>query len=728
MNDYYGDFTVGSVIRIKFNTLNQSLIPTAPTIAPTFAVYKNSVTESTTGLSLSAAYDGLAGFHMLTIDTSADPTFYVAGEDYDIVFTAGTVGGIDLTRVKLKSFSLENRNRRANVTQIAGQNANAATAVTFPGTVASPTNITQASGVTLAPTTGLGNQTANITGNLSGSVGSVTNPVTVGTNNDKTDYTISSIGIAAFWSTLTSGLTTVGSIGKLFVDTLDATISSRSTYAGGDTPGTSTLLGRLTAQRATNLDFLDAAISSILSSISGLNNLSAKCNLFGSSLLEVPESGSTVYEFNLVVKDDEDKLVNLDAAPTITATNAAGIDRSANLSAVTTVATGRYRFTYTVASTHAKESLRIEASGTVSTETRYAIWNGAVVDYDTTSTLVAIQNSTTDIQSRLPATLVNGRIASYVGEMASNVITSSSIAVSALNGKGDWALITDWTPTRAGYLDGVLLAHNYNTRVVAVTGAHHIAADVHEFQPGSITEVDFADNALSARVLATDTVTEIVTGVWNRDLSTFGANTAGKNLFDTVTGVSLLLSRIIDGTAALITDLRTMLVGTGTGLVKWTVNALSNAPTGGSQTVVATVAVPQLLEHTAFELDEVIVYRGCHWSFQVQNLGDLAGYTEIWFTLRKRQNDKDAESALQISLTQGLLIANKSTSVTSSDGSLTVSGQNVTIQVKQSVTQFVEPSNNYDYDLKGRNAAGQTIMLHESDKFIVKRDVTRRVS
>jgi len=48
---------------------------------------------------------------------------------------------------------------------------------TFPGAVASPTNITQASGVTLAPTTGLGNQTADITGNLSGSVGSVTGAV-----------------------------------------------------------------------------------------------------------------------------------------------------------------------------------------------------------------------------------------------------------------------------------------------------------------------------------------------------------------------------------------------------------------------------------------------------------------------------------------------------------------------------------------------------------------------
>ena len=44
---------------------------------------------------------------------------------------------------------------------------------------------------------------------------------------------------------------------------LDATVSSRSTYAGADTPGTTTLVSRLTAGRATNLDNLDATISGV---------------------------------------------------------------------------------------------------------------------------------------------------------------------------------------------------------------------------------------------------------------------------------------------------------------------------------------------------------------------------------------------------------------------------------------------------------------------------------
>ncbi len=63
--------------------------------------------------------------------------------------------------------------------------------------------------------------------------------------NDKTGFSLSSSGIQAIWDALTSALTTVGSIGKLLVTNIDAAISSRSTYAGGDTAGTTTLLSRI---------------------------------------------------------------------------------------------------------------------------------------------------------------------------------------------------------------------------------------------------------------------------------------------------------------------------------------------------------------------------------------------------------------------------------------------------------------------------------------------------
>jgi hypothetical protein len=141
MSRYIGDFTPGAVVRFRFPMLSQALVPTTPTVNPTFAVYKNSTIESTTGITVTVDYDGKAGLIFVAIDTSADPTFYVAGEDYDVVFTAGTVDGKDLTRVPVRMFSMENRSRKANVVQIAGQTANAAAAVTFPSSVANETTV-----------------------------------------------------------------------------------------------------------------------------------------------------------------------------------------------------------------------------------------------------------------------------------------------------------------------------------------------------------------------------------------------------------------------------------------------------------------------------------------------------------------------------------------------------------------------------------------------------------
>lgn len=67
------------------------------------------------------------------------------------------------------------------------------------------------------------------TGQISLSSGAVT----VGTNNDKTGYSLSAAGINAIWDQLLTAITTVGSIGKLIKDYLDAAVSTRSTFSGG---------------------------------------------------------------------------------------------------------------------------------------------------------------------------------------------------------------------------------------------------------------------------------------------------------------------------------------------------------------------------------------------------------------------------------------------------------------------------------------------------------------
>jgi hypothetical protein len=146
------------------------------------------------------------------------------------------------------------------------------------------------------------------------------------------------------WSTYaggdTAGVTTLlgrlSAARALLLDNLDAAISSRSTYAGADTAGTTTLLARLSAARALLLDNLDAAISTVKS-----------------------------------------KTDNLPPDPA-------------------------------------------DAS-------------------DLLALLTVLQADTDNIQTRLPAALVGGRMDSSVGAMANAVITAAAIADAALNGKGDWS-------------------------------------------------------------------------------------------------------------------------------------------------------------------------------------------------------------------------------------------------------------------------------------------------
>jgi len=142
MSRYIGDYLPGQVVRFTFPTISdQTKLPTTPSVAPTFCVYKNSVSESTSGITVTVDFDGLAGVHRVAIDTSADPTFYVSGEDYDVICTAGVVDGINLARVPLRSFSIENRSRKSNVIQIGGQSVLASATITFPASIANETTV-----------------------------------------------------------------------------------------------------------------------------------------------------------------------------------------------------------------------------------------------------------------------------------------------------------------------------------------------------------------------------------------------------------------------------------------------------------------------------------------------------------------------------------------------------------------------------------------------------------
>lgn len=90
-----------------------------------------------------------------------------------------------------------------------------------------------------------------------------------------------------------------------------------------------------------------------------------------------------------------------------------------------------------------------------------------------------------------------------------------------------------WNALLASYIAngtfGERILRSTNTQAeCAVTGSHHIAADIHELQPAVISSGDFAAGAIDANALATDAVTEIADGVLARDIGS-GSNAGALN-------------------------------------------------------------------------------------------------------------------------------------------------------------------------------------------------------
>jgi hypothetical protein len=109
MSKYLGDFNAGAIIDFNFNTTCNGVLTTLAG-NPALSVYKsNGTTESTAGITLTVDFDSRTGMHHVRIDTSADGTFYAAGNEFSVVITTGTVSGTSVVGITIREFSIQNR-------------------------------------------------------------------------------------------------------------------------------------------------------------------------------------------------------------------------------------------------------------------------------------------------------------------------------------------------------------------------------------------------------------------------------------------------------------------------------------------------------------------------------------------------------------------------------------------------------------------------------------------
>lgn len=169
------DYTLGDTLYFNFTTRAFATgIPTVLAGTPVISIYEdNSVTQITAGITLIVSLDSVVGLNNVAVVATGGNGFET-GKFYSMVITTGTVGGVSVVGEVVGSFSLEASAAAQDLAN--GTDGLGAIKTDTAATLIDTAEIgTAGAGLT---NINLPNQTmdivGNITGNLSGSVGSLT--------------------------------------------------------------------------------------------------------------------------------------------------------------------------------------------------------------------------------------------------------------------------------------------------------------------------------------------------------------------------------------------------------------------------------------------------------------------------------------------------------------------------------------------------------------------------
>lgn len=109
MSDYFGDIRLGDTIDIKFTTRQISGAPFTLAGSPVISAYpSNSTTQLTAGITLTVDFDTVTGYNNVRVVASGG-NGYLTATNYDLCITTGTVNSVSVVGESIGSFSIENR-------------------------------------------------------------------------------------------------------------------------------------------------------------------------------------------------------------------------------------------------------------------------------------------------------------------------------------------------------------------------------------------------------------------------------------------------------------------------------------------------------------------------------------------------------------------------------------------------------------------------------------------
>jgi len=193
-----------------------------------------------------------------------------------------------------------------------------------------------------------------------------------------------------------------------------------------------------------------------------------------------------------------------------TVTAAAGVTFPTSVSSLTAAGV-RTELTTELGRIDVAVSSRLATSGYTTPPTAAANASAVRTELSTELGRIDVATSTRLATSGYTAPLDAAGTRSALGLATANLDTQLDALPTAVENAGAvWnALIASYTVTGSF---GQRILRSTNTQAeVAVTGSSHVAADIHESQPGSIHATTFDAGAIDAAALASDAATEIAT-------------------------------------------------------------------------------------------------------------------------------------------------------------------------------------------------------------------------
>ena len=190
MSHYHGDIRLGDTIDIQFTTTTAAGVPSTFGGSPAISAYiDNSTTQITAGITLTADLDGVAGLNNVRVVASG-ANGYTTSTNISLVITTGTVNTVSVVGYCVGAFSIEKRSAIMPTTAARTLDVSAGGEAGVDwANVGSPTTALNLSATNIDVDQIVASVSGAV-GSVTGAVGSVTAAVTVGTNNDKTGYSL----------------------------------------------------------------------------------------------------------------------------------------------------------------------------------------------------------------------------------------------------------------------------------------------------------------------------------------------------------------------------------------------------------------------------------------------------------------------------------------------------------------------------------------------------------